>query len=58
MDPGNVGDWAKAMARIAEEPEFGEVLREKGRTRVSLFQMENTARQTLAALKMAVQGHA
>jgi glycosyltransferase involved in cell wall biosynthesis len=56
-DPGNVGEWAKAMERIATEPTFGDVLREKGRTRISLFNIENTAKQTLTALKMTVQTH-
>jgi glycosyltransferase involved in cell wall biosynthesis len=56
MNPGNVGDWAKAMERIATEPSFGDVLRERGRARVSLFSLENTAKQTLAALKLAAQG--
>lgn len=56
-DPGNVGEWAKAMERIVTEPEFGNLLREKGRTRISLFQLENTAKQTLTALKMTVQAH-
>ncbi len=57
MDPSNVNDWSMAMNRIATEPQFGQLLREKGKTRVSLFQIENTAKQTLAALKMAVQNH-
>jgi len=55
IDPANVGEWTKAMVRIATEPAFGQLLREKGRSRVSLFQMDNTARQTLAAFKMAAQ---
>jgi glycosyltransferase involved in cell wall biosynthesis len=58
MNPGNVGEWAKAMERIATEPAFAEVLREKGKARVSLFPLENTAKQTLAALKLVVQAHA
>ncbi len=57
MDPSNVGDWSLAMQRIVTEPQFGQLLREKGRTRISLFQVENTAKQTLTALKMAVQSH-
>jgi glycosyltransferase involved in cell wall biosynthesis len=58
MDAGNVGEWAKAMERIATDPAFSGVLREKGRARASLFSMENTAKQTLAALKLTVQSHA
>jgi glycosyltransferase involved in cell wall biosynthesis len=57
MDPSNVNDWSLAMHRIVTEPQFGQLLRDKGKTRVSLFQIENTAKQTLAALKMAVQSH-
>jgi glycosyltransferase involved in cell wall biosynthesis len=58
MDAGNVGEWAKAMERIATEPSFSDVLRDKGRARASLFQIENTAKQTLAALKLTVKSHA
>jgi glycosyltransferase involved in cell wall biosynthesis len=58
MDPSNVGDWSLAMQRVVSEPQFVQLLREKGRTRVSLFQMENTAKQTLTALKLTVQTHA
>ncbi len=57
VDPTNVGEWAKAMGRIVIEPSFKDLLREKGHARVSLFQMETTAKQTLAALKMAPQTH-
>lgn len=57
IDPANVNEWTKAMLRVAGEPAFGQLLREKGRSRVSLFQMDNTARQTLAAFKMAAQSH-
>ncbi len=57
IDPSNVGDWANAMERIVNEPSFKGVLKDKGRTRISLFQMENTAKQTLTALKMTVQAH-
>ncbi len=58
VDPSNVGEWAKAMERVTTDQAFRSLLRDKGHTRVSLFQMENTAKQTLAALKMAVQSHA
>ena len=58
LDPANVGEWAKAMERAATDQDFRSLLRDKGHTRVSLFQMENTAKQTLTALKMAVQSHA
>lgn len=57
LEPSNVEEWAKAMQRIAEEPAFGQLLREKARTRASLFRMENTAQQTLSAFKMIVQSH-
>jgi glycosyltransferase involved in cell wall biosynthesis len=57
IDPNNVGEWASAMERVVKEPAFAGVLREKGRTRISLFQMDNTAKQTLAALKLAYQAH-
>jgi glycosyltransferase involved in cell wall biosynthesis len=57
IDPAQVAEWTKAMVRIAEEPPFGQLLREKGKARVSLFQMENTAKQTLAAFKLAAQSH-
>lgn len=57
MDPSNVGDWSLAMQRIVNEPQFGQLLREKGRTRISLFNIDNTAKQTLAALKMTLQSH-
>jgi glycosyltransferase involved in cell wall biosynthesis len=57
MDPQNVSDWARAMERAATEPAFTAILAEKGRTRISLFKIENTARQTLAALKMTSQAH-
>ncbi len=55
MDPMNVTDWARAMERAASEPAFTGILSEKGRTRVSLFRIDQTARQTLAALKMTCQ---
>lgn len=55
--PAKVDEWTKAMARIAGEPAFGQLLREKGKARVGLFHMENTAKQTLAAFKMTVQTH-
>lgn len=58
VDPGNVQDWSLAMQRMVTEPEFGKLLKEKGRTRVSLYKIENTAKQTLSALKLAVQSHA
>ncbi len=58
MDPQNVVDWSRAMERVATEPAFTAILSEKGRTRVSLFRIDNTARQTLAALKMAHPNHA
>ncbi|HJT24856.1 MAG TPA: glycosyltransferase, partial [bacterium] len=58
IDPANVGEWTRAMARIVAEPAFGQLLREKGRARVGLFQMENTAKQTLTAFKMTLQAHA
>jgi glycosyltransferase involved in cell wall biosynthesis len=58
MDPSNVSDWSLAMQRIVTDPAFGQLLREKGKARISLFQVENTAKQTLAALKLAVQSHA
>ncbi len=58
VDPMNVGEWATAMERAVTEPAFLGVLREKGRARVNLFQIENTAKQTLAALKMAAKVHA
>ena len=54
IDPVNVADWSKAMVRLATEPAFGQLLREKGRARVALFQIENTAKQTLMAFKQAV----
>ncbi len=57
IDPANVGEWTRAMVRVVTEPAFGQLLREKGRARVGLFQMENTAKQTLAAFKMALQSH-
>ncbi len=57
IEATNVAEWTKAMERIVEEPAFVELLRAKGKTRVSLFQIENTAKQTLAALKMTVQAH-
>jgi glycosyltransferase involved in cell wall biosynthesis len=55
VEATNVAELAKAMERVATEPAFSQVLREKGRTRVSLYQMENTAKQTLAALKLVAQ---
>lgn len=58
IDPANVGEWTRAMARIVGEPAFGQLLREKGRARAGLFQMENTAKQTLTAFKMTLQAHA
>jgi glycosyltransferase involved in cell wall biosynthesis len=57
MDPQNVSDWARAMERAATETAFTAILAEKGRARISLFKIENTARQTLTALKMAFQAH-
>jgi glycosyltransferase involved in cell wall biosynthesis len=57
VDPTNVGEWSKAMERAATEPAFTEVLKLRGKARAALFRMENTARQTLAALKMTVQTH-
>jgi glycosyltransferase involved in cell wall biosynthesis len=57
VDPGNVQEWSLAMQRMVTEPEFGRLLKEKGRTRVSLYKIENTAKQTLSALKLAVQSH-
>ncbi|HVZ80627.1 MAG TPA: glycosyltransferase family 1 protein [bacterium] len=57
VDPTKVPDWSLAMQRIVTEPEFGRLLREKGRTRVGLFKMENSAKQTLAAFRLAVQTH-
>jgi glycosyltransferase involved in cell wall biosynthesis len=57
MDPQNVTDWARAMERVATEPAFTAILAEKGRARISLFKLENTARLTLAALKMVFQAH-
>ena len=58
ISPTSVADWAKALERVVKEPAFKEVLREKGRVRVSIFREENTAQQTLSALKMAAHGHA
>lgn len=55
MGPTDVGEWCSAMERIATDPAFSQVLRDKGRSRAALFQMENTAKQTLTALKLAVQ---
>jgi glycosyltransferase involved in cell wall biosynthesis len=57
MNPQNVTDWARAIERAATEPAFTAILAEKAKARISLFKIENTARQTLAALKMAFQGH-
>lgn len=57
VDPTKVSDWSLAMQRIAAEPEFGKLLREKGHTRAHLFRMENAAKQTLAAFRLAVQAH-
>lgn len=57
VDPTKVGDWTKALVRVVTEPAFNQLLREKGRARVGLFQMENTAKQTLAALKLTLQTH-
>ncbi|HEY5038957.1 MAG TPA: glycosyltransferase family 1 protein [bacterium] len=57
VDPSDVGQWSQAMTRIVREPDFGNVLKEKGRARTHLFQIDNTAKQTLAALKMTVQSH-
>jgi hypothetical protein len=45
------------MERAATEPAFTEVLKLRGKARAALFKMENTAKQTLAALKMTVQTH-
>lgn len=58
LDPRNVAEWAEAMERAMTEPSFKSMVREKGRARVSLYQMENTAKQTLAALKATAQVHA
>ena len=55
-DPGNVGGWTQAMARIVNEPGFAQLLKEKGRARAGLFQMENSAKQTLLALKQIAHG--
>ena len=57
VDPTNVGEWSKALERIVTEPAFAEVLKFRGKARAALFRMENTAKQTLAALKMTVQSH-
>ncbi len=57
VDPTKVPDWSLAMQRVATEPAFTQLLREKGRTRVSLFKMENAAKQTLASFRLAVQSH-
>lgn len=56
VDPANVAEWSLALQRVVTEPAFGQLLREKGKTRISLFRMENTAKQTLTALKQAVHG--
>lgn len=53
VDPNNVAEWTKAMTRIVTEPDFKQLLREKGRARVTLFHLDNTAKQTLMALKQA-----
>jgi hypothetical protein len=45
------------MQRVATEPAFTQLLREKGSARVGLFKMENAAKQTLAAFRLAVQSH-
>ena len=57
VDPSSVSAWTNAMARIVMEPAFADVLRTRGKARAHLFRMDNTAKQTLAALKMAVQAH-
>lgn len=57
VDPSSVNAWTSAMARVVTEPAFADVLRTRGKARAHLFRVENTAKQTLAALKMAVQSH-
>jgi glycosyltransferase involved in cell wall biosynthesis len=58
VDPSAVGEWASAMERAATEKAFLNVLRDRGRARSTLFRMENSAKQTLAALKLAAKSHA
>jgi glycosyltransferase involved in cell wall biosynthesis len=57
MDPADVAEWSRAMERVVSEPAFGQLLREKGRVRAGLFRMDSTAKQTLAALKLAARAH-
>lgn len=54
VDPLKVEDWTQAFRRAVEDPAFLDVLKDRGRARVGLFPLDQTARQTLAAFKLAV----
>jgi len=55
IDPESVDDIARALTRLAADPELRRTLREKGRTRSRSMTWENAARATLRVYEEAGQ---
>jgi glycosyltransferase involved in cell wall biosynthesis len=51
IEPNNIGETSKAMQKIIDEPQFANLLRERGIQHVQSFSWEHAARQTQSILE-------
>jgi alpha-1,3-rhamnosyl/mannosyltransferase len=57
VDPLDLDGMAKAIANLMGSPERRAAFAEKGIERAAPFRWEQTARQTLAIYRAAIEGH-